>query len=27
LVALKIIAYASLLLFLTTIVGIYISHN
>ena len=27
LVALKIIAYASLLLFLITIVGIYISHN
>ena len=27
LVALKIIAYASVLLFLATIVGIYISHN
>ena len=27
LVALKIIAYASLLLFLTTILGMYISHN
>jgi hypothetical protein len=27
LVALKIIAYASVLLFLVTIVGMYISHN
>mgnify|MGYP000853318266 CR=1 FL=1 len=27
LVALKIIAYASVLLFLATVVGMYISHN
>ena len=27
LVALKIIAYASVLLFLVTIVGMYVSHN